>query len=106
MGAKNIVSGFGDELKNMVVGISDLAQHPIETVRYIVTHSKEVGQAFVAPYVEDWQNGRRWRAIGRGTAFALPFFLGGLLVLLAKSVRREKQQVLLEKLVRQERWWV
>ncbi|NPA72494.1 MAG: hypothetical protein GXO35_06665 [Gammaproteobacteria bacterium] len=50
MGAKDFVSGFGDELKNMVVG----------------------------SYVEDWQNGRRWRAIGRGTAFLLFFILGGV----------------------------
>ncbi len=77
-GVKDFVSGFLDEGKNMVVGTYNMARHPIRTAKglgYGVTHPKELWHTFTKPYVEDWNNGHRWRAIGRGTFAILPLIL-------------------------------
>ncbi len=77
-GIKDFVVGAGKELKDMVVGVWNMVTSPIETAKGIwhaVTHPGEFWEAFKAPYVEAWENGRPWEAIGRGT-----MFIGSLLI--------------------------
>lgn len=77
-GIKDFFVGAGKELKDMVVGVWNMVTSPIETAKGIwhaVTHPGEFWEAFKAPYVEAWENGRPWEAIGRGT-----MFIGSLLI--------------------------
>ncbi|MCB0079070.1 MAG: WXG100 family type VII secretion target [Anaerolineales bacterium] len=63
-------SGIWAEGKDMVTGLWTAVTHPIETAKglwYGITHPGELWNAIKQPYVEDWNNGRPWRAIGRGT---------------------------------------
>ena len=66
------------EGKDMVTGLYTMVTDPVGTAKglwYAVTHPKEFWNAFKEPYVESWNNGRPWEAIGRGT-----MFIGSLLI--------------------------
>ncbi|MFD3163663.1 WXG100 family type VII secretion target [Herpetosiphon sp. NSE202] len=78
-GVKDFFVGAGKELKDMVVGVWNMVTNPVETVKGIwhaVTHPSEFWEAFKAPYVEAWENGRPWEAIGRGTMFIGSILIG------------------------------
>ncbi|MCB0077178.1 MAG: WXG100 family type VII secretion target [Anaerolineales bacterium] len=84
-------SGMWAEGKDMVTGLWTAVTHPIETAKglwYGITHPGELWEAIKQPYVEDWNNGRPWRAIGRGTMAILTTVLGAKgLDKLAKGLR-------------------
>ena len=72
-------SGMWAEGKDMVTGLWTAVTHPIQTAKglwYGITHPGELWNAIKQPYVEDWNNGRPWRAIGRGTMAILTTVLG------------------------------
>jgi WXG100 family type VII secretion target len=65
--------GMWDEGKDTVTGLANMVAHPIDTAKGIahaVTHPGEFWDAFKQPYVEAWESGHPWRAIGRGVMFA------------------------------------
>ena len=72
-------SGMWAEGKDMVTGLWTAVTHPIQTAKglwYGITHPSELWNAIKQPYVDDWNNGRPWRAIGRGTMAILTTVLG------------------------------
>jgi WXG100 family type VII secretion target len=71
--------GLWDEGKDMVTGLVNMVAHPIDTAKGIahaVTHPGEFWDAFKQPYVEAWESGHPWRAIGRGTMFVGSMLIG------------------------------
>lgn len=63
-------SGMWAEGADMVTGLVAIVRDPVGAAKglwYGITHPRELWEAIKAPYVEDWNNGRPWRAIGRGT---------------------------------------
>lgn len=78
-GVKDFFGGVYAEGKDMVVGLKNLVTDPIGTAKGLwhgITHPSELWDAVKQPYVEDWNQGRPMRAIGRGTMFAVSFLLG------------------------------
>jgi WXG100 family type VII secretion target len=72
-------TGAGAELKDMATGLWGLVTDPVGAVRglwYGITHPGELWDALKQPYVEAWENGRPWEAIGRGTVAILTTVLG------------------------------
>ncbi|MCB9172383.1 MAG: WXG100 family type VII secretion target [Ardenticatenales bacterium] len=77
--AGDFFSGMWAEGKDMVTGIWTAVTNPVDTAKglwYGITHPGELWNAIKAPYVEDWNNGRPWRAIGRGTMALVTTVLG------------------------------
>jgi len=71
-------TGVWKEGKDTVLGLVNMVIHPIETAKGIghaITHPGEFWEAFKQPYVEAWEDGRPWEAVGRGV-----MFLGSALV--------------------------
>ena len=71
--------GVIDEGKDMVGGLWHAATHPIDTIQGLVhgiTHPGELWDAFKKPFVESWESGHPFRAIGRGALFAASLFVG------------------------------
>ena len=71
--------GVIDEGKDMIGGLWHAATHPIDTLQGLVhgiTHPGELWDAFKKPFVEAWESGHPFRAIGRGALFAVSLFVG------------------------------
>ena len=71
--------GVIDEGKDMIGGLWHAATHPIDTIQGLVhgiTHPGELWDAFKKPFVEAWESGHPFRAIGRGALFAASLFVG------------------------------
>lgn len=78
-GVGDFFSGMWDETKDMVSGIKNLVLHPIDTAKglaHAIMNPGEFWEGFKKPYVEAWESGHPWQAVGRGTMFALSFVLG------------------------------
>jgi len=78
-GAEDFFSGMYAEGKDMVTGLWNMVTDPIGTAKgllYGITHPKELWNAIKQPYVDDWNNGHPWRAIGRGTMAIVTTILG------------------------------
>lgn len=78
-GVGDFFGGMWAETKDMASGLKHLVLHPIDTAKglaHAITHPGEFWDGFKKPYVEAWESGRPWEAIGRGTMFALSFALG------------------------------
>lgn len=68
--ARDFLSGMWAEAKETVEGTITMVRHPIQSAQallYGIRHPGELWNAIKQPYVEDWNNGHKWRAIGRGT---------------------------------------
>ncbi|MCG8346238.1 MAG: WXG100 family type VII secretion target [Chloroflexales bacterium] len=71
--------GMYAEGKDMVTGVWNMVTNPIDTAKgvwHAVTHPEEFWEAFKQPYVEDWESGHPWRAIGRGVMFVGSALIG------------------------------
>src|SRR5262249_1356617 len=71
--------GVWDEGKDMVGGLWHSATHPLETLQGLwpaVTQPGEPWDASKKPFVEAWESGRPFKAIGRGALFAASLFVG------------------------------
>jgi len=71
-------TGAGAELKDMVTGLWNMITDPVGTAKglwYGVTHPGQLWDAIKQPYVEAWESGHPWEAIGRGAVF-----IGSLLI--------------------------
>jgi len=85
-GGGGLISGVGDffsgawsELKDMAGGLWQMATDPIGTAQglwYGVTHPGELWSAFKQPYVEAWESGHPWEAVGRGSLFVGSMLIG------------------------------
>lgn len=78
-GVGDFFSGVWDEGKDMVGGLWHAATHPIDTLQGLwhgITHPGELWDAFKKPFVEAWETGHPWKAIGRGALFAASLFVG------------------------------
>jgi WXG100 family type VII secretion target len=78
-GVGDFFTGMWDETKDMASGLAHMVLHPIDTAQglaHAVTHPDELWDALKQPYVEAWESGHPWQAIGRGTMFAISFVLG------------------------------
>jgi len=78
--ATDLTRGFIDEGADMLSGLWHMAAHPIDTVQglaYGVTHPGQLWDAFKKPYVEAWESGHPFQAIGRGVLAVGSFFVGG-----------------------------
>jgi hypothetical protein len=63
----------------MVGGLWHAATHPVDTIqglRHGITHPGDLWDAFKKPFVEAWESGHPWKAIGRGALFAALLFVG------------------------------
>jgi WXG100 family type VII secretion target len=72
-------SGAWDEGKDMVGGLWHAAAHPIDTLQGLwhgITHPGELWDAFKKPFVEAWESGHPFKAIGRGALFVASLFVG------------------------------
>jgi WXG100 family type VII secretion target len=72
-------TGVWDEGKDMVGGLWHAATHPIDTIQGLwqgITHPGELWDAFKKPFVEAWESGHPFTAIGRGALFAASLFVG------------------------------
>lgn len=72
-------TGAGAELKDMATGLWGLVTDPVSAATglwYGVTHPGELWDALKQPYVEAWENGRPWEAIGRGAVAIFTTVLG------------------------------
>ncbi|MEI2692976.1 MAG: WXG100 family type VII secretion target [Anaerolineae bacterium] len=72
-------TGAWAELKDMVTGLWNMVTDPVGAAKglwYGVTHPGELWDALKQPYVEAWENGRPWEAIGRGTVAIFTTVLG------------------------------
>lgn len=77
--AGDFVSGMWAEGKDMVSGLYNMVRHPIQTAQgiwYAINNPGEAWDAIKKPFVDDWNNGRPWRAIGRGTMAILTTIVG------------------------------
>jgi len=71
--------GVLDEGKDMVTGLAHVALHPLDTIEGLwhgITHPVELWDAFKKPFVEAWESGHPFTAIGRGALFAASLFVG------------------------------
>jgi len=78
-GVGDFFSGVWDEGKDMVGGLWHAATDPIGTVQGLwhgLTHPGELWDSFKKPFVDAWQSGHPWQAIGRGALFAASLFVG------------------------------
>jgi len=78
-GVGDFFGGMWDEAKDMVGGLKHLVLHPIDTAKglaHAIMNPGEFWEGFKKPYVEAWESGHPWQAVGRGTMFALSFALG------------------------------
>lgn len=79
-GAGDFVKGMWDEGADMVGGLWHLATtNPIDLaigLGYAATHPGAVFDALAKPYVDAWESGHPWQAIGRGTLFIGTLFIG------------------------------
>lgn len=69
-GVGDFFGGMYDEAKDTATGLWNMATDPVGAAQglwYGITHLGELWDALKQPYVEDWNNGHPWRAIGRGT---------------------------------------
>ncbi|PKO22889.1 MAG: hypothetical protein CVU38_06915, partial [Chloroflexi bacterium HGW-Chloroflexi-1] len=67
------------ELKDMGVGLWNPVTDPVGTATglwYGITHPGELWDALTQPYVEAWESGHPWQAIGRGTVAIVTTVLG------------------------------
>lgn len=72
-------TGAGAELKDMVTGLWNMVTDPVGTAKGLwfgITHSGELWNAIKQPYVEAWESGHPWEAIGRGTVAVVTTVLG------------------------------
>jgi WXG100 family type VII secretion target len=72
-------SGAGAELKDMATGLWGLVTDPVGAATglwYGITHPGELWNAIKQPYVEAWESGHPWEAIGRGTVAVVTTVLG------------------------------
>lgn len=72
-------TGAGAELKDMATGLWGLVTDPVGAATglwYGITHPGELWNAIKQPYVEAWENGRPWEAIGRGAVAIFTTVLG------------------------------
>ena len=82
-GIKDFGSGAWDEVKRMVggiVNIINIIRNPGRAAKglwYGIKHPTALWQAFIQPYIKDWQSGHPLRAVGRATVFLLPLLLSG-----------------------------
>jgi WXG100 family type VII secretion target len=78
-GIKDFFGGAYAEGKDMVSGVWNMVRHPVDTAKGLwhgITHPGELWDAIKKPYVDDWNNGHPWRAIGRGTMALVTTVLG------------------------------
>ena len=78
-GVADFFSGAWAELKDMGAGLWQLVRHPIITAKGIwqgITHPPQLWEALKQPYVEAWESGHPWQAVGRGTMFIGSIVLG------------------------------
>ena len=78
-GVSDFFGGMYAEGEDMVTGLWNMVRHPVDTAKglwYGVTHPSELWNAIKKPYVDDWNNGHPWRAIGRGTMAIVTTVLG------------------------------
>ncbi|MEP7357555.1 MAG: WXG100 family type VII secretion target [Anaerolineales bacterium] len=78
-GVGDFFKGAFDEAKDMVGGLWHVATDPIGTIKglaFAVTHPAQLWEAFKKPYVEAWESGHPWQAIGRGAFFAATLLVG------------------------------
>ena len=78
-GAGGFLSGVGDffsgawsELKDMAGGLWQMVTDPVGSAKGLwfgVTHPSALWDAFKKPYVDAWESGHPWQAVGRGTLF-------------------------------------
>ena len=77
--AADFLEGAWNEGTDMLSGMWHMVRHPIDTavgLGHAIAHPGQLWEAVKKPYVEDWESGHPWRAIGRGTLFAASFLLG------------------------------
>ncbi len=78
-GIGDFFKGAGAELKDMVTGLWNMVTDPIGTAKGLwfgITHPGELWDAIKQPYVEAWESGHPWEAIGRGTVAVVTTLLG------------------------------
>ncbi|HLZ30971.1 MAG TPA: WXG100 family type VII secretion target [Chloroflexota bacterium] len=78
-GIGDFFKGAFEEGKDMVTGLWHMVAHPVDTAKGLwfgVTHPGEMWNALKKPYVDAWQSGHPWEAIGRGTLFAVSLVIG------------------------------
>ncbi|HEY3061502.1 MAG TPA: WXG100 family type VII secretion target [Chloroflexota bacterium] len=78
-GVGDFFTGFFDEGKDMVMGLVNMVVHPVDAAKGLwhgITHPGELWDAIKKPYVDAWESGHPWQAIGRGTMFAVSALLG------------------------------
>jgi WXG100 family type VII secretion target len=78
-GLGDFFSGAWSELKDMAGGLWHLATGlpgSLQGILYGITHPPELWEAFKKPYVEAWESGHPWQAVGRGTLFVGSVLIG------------------------------
>ena len=78
-GVGDFFRGAGAELKDMATGLWTMVTDPVGTAKglwYGITHPGELWDAIKQPYVEAWESGHPWEAIGRGAVFIGTLLLG------------------------------
>jgi WXG100 family type VII secretion target len=78
-GVKDFFGGIYAEGKDMVTGLYHMVTDPVGTAKALwhgITHPGELWDAFKKPFVEDWESGHPWRAIGRGVMFVGSMLVG------------------------------
>jgi len=78
-GLGDFFSGAWSELKDMAGGLWHLATDlpgSLQGILYGITHPPELWEAFKKPYVEAWESGHPWQAVGRGTLFVGSVLIG------------------------------
>jgi len=78
-GVGDFLGGAWDEGKDMVGGLWNMVTDPVGTAQglwYGITHPGELWDAFKKPYVEAWEGGHPWQAVGRGALFAGSLLIG------------------------------
>ena len=78
-GVADFFSGAWAELKDMGAGLLNLLKDPIGTAGGILQAIRRpdlLWEALKQPYVEAWESGHPWQAIGRGTMFIGSIVLG------------------------------
>jgi len=71
--------GVFDEGRDMLTGLAHAVIHPLDTIEGLwhgITHPGELWDAFKKPFVEAWESGHPFTAIGRGALFAASLFVG------------------------------
>ena len=78
-GVGDFFGGVWDEASDMVGGLWHAVSHPIDTIKglaYAVTHPAQLWDSFTKPFVDAWESGHPWTAIGRGALFVGSLFIG------------------------------